>query len=304
MRRFSPAHLTSPLCLNAASSRRPFIARSILTLIVCAGAATGTQTSAAGTCEANFAKSGSPFSGTQYTSTITVDNLSPTDALNQVRGIMIAEKMDVITEDPEGGTLLVEQRATTTTRAIPTLVSVTGKGTATRIDMMIKIDKGVLAKQEDIKRYLCELLAKTQGGEAGRLAAAQGSKAQNAGFSAQKDAFVFSMEIANEAKANAVALNARHKGRTYTLSRKIDYIQQDGDDYNVSFEIPEMRNRALSPLPGQANFRVGLACLFRPNQLATVLTLREKQRVTLTGTFYRYDDFKKVAWLENCKQVR
>ena len=137
---------------------------------------------------------------------------------------------------------------------------------------MIKIDKGVLAKQEDIKRYLCELLAKAQGGEAGRLAATQGSKAQNAEFSAQKDAFVFSMEIANEAKANAVALNARHKGRTYTLSGKIDYIQQDGDDYNVSFEIPEMRNRALSPLPGQASFRVGLACLFRSNQLATVLT--------------------------------
>lgn len=304
MRRISPAQLTSPPFLNAASSRHPFIVRSMLMLIVCAGAAAGTQASAAGTCETNFAKSGSPFSGTQYTSTITVDNLGTTDALNQLRGIMIAEKMDVITEDPEGGTLLVEQRATATTRAIPTLVSVTGKGAATRIDMMIKIDKGVLAKQEDIKRYLCELLAKAQGGEAGRLAATQGSKAQNAEFSAQKDAFVFSMEIANEAKANAVALNARHKGRTYTLSGKIDYIQQDGDDYNVSFDIPEMRNRALSPLPGQANFRVGLACLFRPNQLATVLTLREKQRVTLTGTFYRYDDFKKVAWLENCKQVR
>lgn len=304
MRRLSPAQLTSPPRLNATSSRHPSTVRLILTLIVCAGAATGTQTSAAGACEANFAKSGSPFSGTQYTSAITVDNLSAGDALNQIRGIMIAEKMDVIAEDPEGGTLLVEQRATATTRAIPTLVSVTGKGTATRIDMMIKIDKGVLAKQEDIKRYLCELLAKAQGGEAGRLAATQGSKAQNAGFSAQKDAFVFSMEIANEAKANAVALNARHKGRRYTLSGKIDYIQQDGDDYNVSFEIPEMRNRALNPLPGQANFRVGLACLFRPNQLATVLTLREKQRVTLTGTFYRYDDFKKVAWLENCKQVR
>lgn len=304
MRLLSPTQLTSHPRPDTAASRHPSTVRSILTLIVCAAAAAGTQTSAAGACEANFAKSGSPFSGTQYTSSITVDNLSPVDALNQVRGIMIAEKMDVITEDPEGGTLLVEQRATATTRAIPTLVSVTSKGATTQIDMMVKIDKGVLAKQEDIKRYLCELLAKAKGGEAGRLAATQGAKAQNAEFSAQKDAFVFSMEIANEAKANAVALNARHKGRTYTLSGKIDYIQQDGDDYNVSFDIPEMRNRTLSPLPGQANFRVGLACLFRPNQLATVLTLREKQRVTLTGTFYRYDDFKKVAWLENCKQVR
>lgn len=304
MRHFAPALLTSRACPNAASLRHSCAVRRILTLIVCAGAAAGAQASAAGTCEANFSKSGSPFSGTQYTSAVTVGNLSPADALNQMRGIMIAEKMDVITEDPEGGTLLVEQRATATARAIPTLVSVTGEGTATRIEMMVRIDKGVLARQEDIRRYLCELLAKPQGGEAGRLAAAQGAKTQNAGFSAQKDAFVFSMEIANEAKANAVALNARHKGRTYTLSGTIDYIQQDGDDYNVSFDIPQMRDRALSPLPGQASFRVGLACLFRPSQLATVLTLREKQRVTFTGTFYRYDDVKKVAWLENCKQVR
>jgi hypothetical protein len=304
MRRFSPAGLTSNPRLNAVPSRRPSAIRWILALIVCAGGATGAQTSASSACESNFAKSGSPFSGTQYTSSVTVDDLSPAEALSQVRGILIAEKMDVITEDSESGTMLAEQRATATTRAIPTLVSVTGKGTATRIDMMVKIDKGVLARQEDIKRYMCELLAKAQGGEAGRLAATQGAKAQNAEFSAKKDAYVFSMEIANEAKANVVALNARHKGRTYTLSGKIDYIQQDGDDYNLSFEIPEMRDRALGPLPGQANFRVGLACLFRPNQLATVLTLRAKQRVTLTGTFYRYDDFKKVAWLENCKQVR
>ena len=41
----------------------------------------------------------------------------------------------------------------------------------------------------------------------------------------------------------------------------------------------------------------------RPNQLAWVLTMRKGQSVTFTGTFYRYDDFKKMAWLENCKQV-
>ncbi|MBL8299819.1 MAG: hypothetical protein JNN30_15890 [Rhodanobacteraceae bacterium] len=301
---FRTTPLTSSARSHVVSQRRASALHPLPALLLCTAAVASMPAAAAGGCEANFAKNGSPFSGTQYTSYVTVDSLSPTDALSQMRGILIAEKMDVITEDPEGGTLLVEQRATATARAIPTMVTVTGKGAATKIDLMVRIDKGVLAKQDDIKRYMCELLAKVEGGEAGRLAATEGAKAQNAEFSAQKDAFLFSMEIAREAKANAVALNARHKGRSYTLSGKIDYIQQDGEDYNVSFDIPEMRDRALSPLPGQANFRVGVACLFRPNQLATVLTLREKQRVTFTGTFYRYDDFKKMAWLENCKQVR
>jgi hypothetical protein len=235
---------------------------------------------------------------------VRVDDLSASDALGQMRGILIAEKMDVLTEDVEGGILLAEQRATATARAIPTVVSVSADGNATQIDMTVKMDKGVFAKQETIKTYLCGLLAKVQGGEAGRLAGSQGAQTENAEFAAKKDAFLFSMEIANEAKANPLAVNARHKGRTYTLSGKIAYIQEDGEDYNVSFEIPEMRDRVLSPLPGQADFRVGVACLFRANQLATVLTLRDRQRVTFAGTFYRYDDFKKMAWLENCKQVR
>jgi hypothetical protein len=258
----------------------------------------------AGECEDAFTKSGSAFSGTQYASHVRVDDLDARDALGQMRGILIAEKMDVLTEDVEGGTLLAEQRATAIARAIPTIVAVSTEGDDTRIDMTVKMDKGVFAKQENIKVYLCGLLANVQGGEAGRVAGTQGAQTENAGFAAKKDAFTFSMEIANEAKANALAVNARHKGRTYTLSGKIDYIQEDGENYNVSFEIPEMRDRALSPMFGQADFRVGVACLFRPNQLATVLTLREKQRVTFTGTFYRYDDFKKMVWLENCKQNR
>jgi len=56
-------------------------------------------------------------------------------------------------------------------------------------------------------------------------------------------------------------------------------------------------------IPGDAPFRVGVACLFRPNQLAWVLTMREGQSVKFIGNFYRYDNIKKMVWLENCKQV-
>lgn len=88
------------------------------------------------------------------------------------------------------------------------------------------------------------------------------------------------------------------------LKGRIDHIMEDGEDYNVSFEVPEIRDMLIKPLPNQAQFRVGVACLFRPNQLAWVLTMREGQSVTFQGTFYRYDDFKKMVWLENCKQMR
>ena len=106
------------------------------------------HTAWAGECEANFSKSGSIFSGTDFSSSVTVPDLSVADAMGQMRGIMIAEKMDVITEDAETGSMLVEQRSTGTTRAIPTLINVTGSGTAATVEMTVKTEKGQMAKQD------------------------------------------------------------------------------------------------------------------------------------------------------------
>ncbi len=57
-------------------------------------------------------------------------------------------------------------------------------------------------------------------------------------------------------------------------------------------------------MPGDNEPRVGVACLFKPNQLANVLTFRKGDKVTFKGQFLRYDDFKRVLWLQNCVQTR
>jgi hypothetical protein len=257
----------------------------------------------AGQCEDNFTKSGNPFKGTNYSSSVTVPDLSTKDGMGQMRSIMISEKMDVITQDFETGTMLVEERSAGMKRPIPTIISVSSDGPNAKIEMTIKTEKGMLAKSEQMKPYVCKLLAQLKGGKAGRLSGAKGSKTQNNADTTSRDVFIFSREIANEARKNVVAVNARHKGRSYSLKGRIDYIQEDGEFYNVSFDIPEMHELQLRPLPNEAQFRVGVACLFKPNQLAWVLTMREGQSVKFTGNFLRYDDFKKMAWLENCKQM-
>ena len=257
----------------------------------------------AGECEDNFTKSGNLFKGNQYNSSVTVPNLSIKDGLGQMRGIIISEKMDVITEDLESGVMLAEQRGTSIARPIPSIITITTEGTTANVDFTVKPEKGVFGKPEDIKGFICKLLVQLKGGKEGKLAAGKGSKTQNVADTTNRDVYTFSREIANEAKKNAVAVNARHKGRSYSLKGKIDYIQEDGEDYNVSFEIPNQTDAGIISIPGDAPFRVGVACLFRPNQLAWVLTMREKQSVTFIGNFYRYDNIKKMVWLENCKQV-
>lgn len=258
----------------------------------------------AGECEANFKKSGNPIVMTSYSSAVTVPNLSTRDALAQMRGIMVAEKMDVMADDPDGGTLLVEQRQDAKARPIPATITVSGVASGTRVEMAIKMERGVFSKVEQIRPYMCGLLAKVKGGKEGVAAARKGAGAANNDATGNQDVFMFSRMIANEANKNAIAVNARHKGRKYTLTGRIETLMEDGEDYNLIFDIPEIRDMALKPLPFDAQFKVSVSCLFRPNQLTTVLALREGQKVTLTGTVYKYDNIRRVIWLENCTKAK
>lgn len=258
----------------------------------------------AGECEANFRKSGNPLVMTSYSSAVTVPNLSTRDALAQMRGVMVAEKMDVMAEDADGGTLLVEQRQTGATRPIPTTITVSEVASGTRVEMLVKMERGVFSKVEQIQPYLCGLLAKVKGGKEGAAAAKKGAGATNNEATGNQDVFVFSRMIAGEANKNAIAVNARHKGRKYTLTGRIETLMEDGKDYNLIFDIPEIRDMAIKPLPFDAQFKVSVSCLFRPGQLTTVLALREGQKVTLTGTVYKYDNSRKVIWLENCTKAK
>lgn len=258
----------------------------------------------AGECEDNFRKSGNPIVMTTYSSAVTVPNLSRADALAQMRGIMVAEKMDVMAEDVEQGTLLVEQRQSGSTRPIPTTIEVSEVASGTRIGMSVKMERGVFSKVDQIKPYMCGLLAKAKGGKEGVAAAKKGAGAVNNEATGKQDVFLFSRMIAGEANKNAIAVNARHKGRKYTLSGRIETLMEDGEDYNLIFDIPEISEMAIKPLPFDAQFKVSVSCLFKPNQLTTVLALREGQKVTLTGTVLRYDNFRKVIWLENCTKAK
>ena len=258
----------------------------------------------AGECEANFKKSGNPLVMTTYSSAVTVPNLTTRDALAQMRGILVAEKMDVMADDPDGGTLLVEQRQDKAARPIPTTVTVSEVASGTRIEMAVKMERGVFSKVEQIQPYMCGLFAKVKGGKEGMAAARKGAGASNNEATGNQDVYLFSRMIAREADKNAIAVNARHKGRKYTLTGRIETLMEDGEDYNLIFDIPEVGDTALPNLPFDAKFKVSVSCLFRPNQLTTVLAMREGQKVTLTGTVYKYDNFRKVIWLENCTKAK
>lgn len=265
--------------------------------------AAAAHTAAAGECEDNFKKSGSAFTGVDFSSVVTVPDQSVADAIGQMRGIMIGEKMDVIAEDAENGTLLVEQRSSNTTRAIPTLISVYDEGGAAAVEMTVKTEKGQFAKADAIQGYMCTLLGKLQGGDAGRQAAAKGAATQNVDDVTEQDVYVFSRRIAREGEANAAAVSARHAGRRYALKGKVSSIQEQDGDTIVGFHIPET-SEALIKLPGDDAPRTGVACVFKPEQRALALTFRRGETARFEGRFAEYNSILNQVWLDGCKPAR
>lgn len=257
----------------------------------------------AGECEDRFKKVGNNvLTRVDWSSQVTVPDLAVADALGQLRGVLVASKMVVITEDAGTGSLLAEQPATNTVRAIPVLVQVTPEGKGVLVDLTVKTQRGQLSKLEAMRGEICRILGLLKGGKEGKAAAVAGRKQKNPDPTVFRDVYVFSREIANEAQGNPVAVNARHRGRKYALKGKVEHIMEDGDEVNVGFRIPE-QHEVMIRLPNDPP-RVGVACLFRPSQMATVLTFRKGDMTTFRGSFLRYDDMRRVVWLEDCVQVK
>lgn len=257
----------------------------------------------AGECEDRFRKVGNNvLTRVDWSSQVNVPDLSVADALGQLRGILMASKMVVITEDVGTGSMLAEQPATNTVRAIPVLVQVTPEGKGVLVDLTVKTQRGQASRLEGMRAEICRILGLVKGGKEGRAAAVAGRKQQNPDPTVFRDVYMFSREIANEAEGNPVAVNARHRGRKYALKGKVAHIMEDGNEINVGFRIPE-QHEVMLRLPNDPP-SVGVACLFRQNQMATVLTFRKGDMATFRGSFLRYDDMKRMVWLENCVQAK
>lgn len=257
----------------------------------------------AGECEDRFSKVGNNvLTRVDWSSQVSVPDLSVADALGQLRGILVASKMVVITEDAGTGAMLAEQPATTTVRAIPLLLQVTPEGKGVLVDLTVKTQRGQMSKLEAMRAEVCRILGLVKGGKEGRAAAVAGRRQQNPDPTVFRDVYVFSREIANEAEGNPLAVNARHRGRKYALKGKVAHIMEDGDEINVGFQIPQ-QHEVMLRLPNDPP-RVGVACLFRQSQMATVLTFRKGDMTTFKGSYLRYDDMKRMVWLENCVQAK
>lgn len=257
----------------------------------------------AGACDDNFSKQGNAFTGSSYRSSVALADLTVASAIEQMRSLAVSKSMSVLSADAENGSLLIEEPETMAHKPIPMIVSAVNENGVTTVAMEVKLGRGALAKVDDMKREICAMLTQVQSGAASEAAAQRNAAAAGSAEPERIDAYVFSRQIARQANENQSTINPRYKDKRFTITGRAAFIMEDGDDYNVGYDIPD-QSEVLLRGPSEPAFDVGVSCMMAKSQTAYALTLREGDRIELTGTFHRYDQFKHVVWLEGCVQAR
>lgn len=261
-------------------------------------------TANAATCEEAFVKKGNPITALRFTAAVTVADLPPAVAIGQMRGIVAAKGYDIMADEAEYGSMLIEQPMTGTVRAFPIQITATQTGGIGTVVMEAKLRAGQSVGSDAAKAEMCGILNQIKGGKAGAAAAKKGATATTVAAAPVKmNSLSFSQQVSKDTERNAAGILTRYKGKQFTIDGLVDYVTKDGKDFRVGYKIPQPYEQAIR-LPNQAPFKTDIVCYMAPGQAAFSLQLKPNKSIKLTGTVEDFDEYKHVIWLKDCRPAQ
>ena len=261
-------------------------------------------TANAATCEEAFVKKGNPITGLRFTAAVTVADLPPAVAIGQMRGLVAAKGYDIMADEAEYGSMLIEQPMTGGARAFPIQISATQTGGIGTVVMEAKLRAGQATKADAAMAEMCGMLNQIKGGKAGAAAAKKGSAATTVAAAPLKiSALGFSQQVSKDTERNSAGVLTRYKGKQFTVDGTVDYVTKDGSSFRVGYKVPEPYEQAIR-LPNQAPFKTDIVCYMAPGQAAYSLQLKPNKSIKLTGTVEDFDEYKHVIWLKDCRPAQ
>lgn len=271
-----------------------------LALAVSAAALAPSMASAA-TCEETFLKKGSPVSGLKFTATVTVPDLTPVSAIQQLRGIVAAKGYDIMADEAEYGSMLIEQPQTGKARAFPIQITATNAAKIGTVVMQANLRAAMMVKEADAITELCGMLNQLKGGKAGLALAAKGKNAQTVSAAPLgMSALAFSHQVSKDTERNPAGVLTRYKGKSFTIDGTVDYVTKDGDKFRIGYKVPNPWEEVLR-LPNTAPFKTDIVCYMAPGQAAYSLQLKPNKGIKLTGIVEDFDEYKHIIWLKDCR---
>jgi hypothetical protein len=261
-------------------------------------------TANAATCEEAFVKKGNPITGLRFTAAVTVADLPPAVAVGQMRALVAAKGYDIMADEAEYGSMLIEQPMTGTVRAFPIQITATQTGGIGTVVMEAKLRAGQATKADAAMAEMCGMLNEVKGGKAGAAAAKKGATATTVAAAPVKmNSLSFSQQVSKDTERNSAGMLTRYKGKQFTIDGLVDYVTKDGKDFRVGYKIPQPYEQAIR-LPNQAPFKTDIVCYMAPGQAAYSLQLKPNKSIKLTGTVEDFDEYRHVIWLKDCRPAQ
>jgi hypothetical protein len=255
----------------------------------------------AATCEDSFVKKGSPISGVKFTATITVPDLTPVSAIQQLRGIVASKGYDIMADEAEFGSMLIEQPQTGKARAFPIQISATSEAKVGTVVMQANLRAGMIVKEAPAMEEMCGMLNQLKGGKAGLALAARGKNAQTVlAAPLAISALALSHQVSKDTQRNPAGVLTRYKGKSYTIDGTVSYVTKDGDKFRIGYDVPNPWEEAIR-LPNIAPFKTDIVCYMAPGQAAYSLQLKPRKSIKLTGIVEDFDEYKHIIWLKDCR---
>jgi hypothetical protein len=264
------------------------------------GAAAFPSIAAAATCEESYIKKGNVLTTQKISAEVTVDDVSPQIALNQLRGIAINTGYDVVVDEAASGSMLLEKPKSFGVATLQLLVTSKAIGRASIIHIDTKLGATTITKKNETRDQICSLLNRIQGGRAGVAAAKTGNTAVSSAPPRVVDAVLLTQEISEEGEANEAAVNERYRGKTITIKGRFSRIYTIRDTLYVYYDVPRSTNDLVFK-PRNFHFLAQISCVMAPGQKAFALTLKPGSAIRLTGTFKSYKHLAHSLTYENCR---
>jgi hypothetical protein len=250
----------------------------------------------ASTCEDSFREEGDPRNGVEYQATKSIADLSAMGALGQLGAIAAADGFNVhgIESVGAGGKLTIEQ-AKGVARPFLIHIEATPAGSAAQVSISTRLNRGVTAKQDDMRRNMCGMLHRVKSGAEGEQLAKAGLQRQAAGGVVEISATELARDLHRLKKqvggdqAGASTISARHAGKKYLLDGQVYEPLDQGNRVDIWYRTYKEPGFLNSTEDQNSVYWATIVCQMQSDQASRAMKLQGHDWAKLEGTASHYE---------------
>lgn len=247
------------------------------------------------TCEDSFLEEGDPRNGAEYRAAKSIPDLSAMGALGQLGAIAKADGFKVHGIEPigSGGKLTIEQ-AKGVARPFLIHIEAAPAGNAAQVSITTRLNRGVTAKRDDMRRNMCGMLHRVKSGVEGEqlanagLQQSAGSLIETTAVNLARDLHQLKKQVGGD-QAGASTISARQAGKKYLLDGQVYEPLDQGSRVDIWYRTHKEPGVLNSFEDQNSIYWATIVCQMQPDQAGRAMKLQGHDWAKLEGTASHYE---------------